>query len=712
MTVVSACVDHGSRARGERDIRMNRSAHVFGVLLLLLIAGALLVPSAEAQDRSVPRFGPLVSPDTVQTGPFDFGRLWSFAHPPLDYVEKQYRVSGGARGIQHARLGTVRLPDCSGALVSPQGLVLTAARCVAGAGGDEQQEEGAAFYAEDQQDEQPLETLFAERVVEVRDVTGQVDSLVAEAGSAEQDTSVASAAAVQLQRRLQAEAPDQQSVDVVREAGGERYVAYYYQRYDDVRLVFRPDPQVQAGVQEMLTYPQHTWGVAVLRIYEDGTPLSTDTHFELRPQGARPGDAVFAVGFPGDTYRAETYQQLAFRRDVTHPDHVARLDNWTTHVQHVMDTTATRSLWRQRFREGQGALKRTRAQLESLQNRYVMTRLQRRDEALRREEGTRASQVMEELETLQAEKREYVDRYQAFSFLLHPEYSSATLQRALHAYQAMNDARSRSEASGSPLQAVSAQPPALDKALLADHLHRLQTHLAVDSALGERLAQVNADEIVENSVLSEPEAAQTAFRNREVPSDDPAIALMAAVHEEYAAFRDDWTELQSREQRLTDRLSSIRHRSLRRPVHLPRSRALRLADGRIQGYSYNGTLAPPFTTFYGLYGHHSAPGEAQALPERWQDPANALDRSTPLTTVASTDLGAGEYGGPLLNSSLQLVGIVVDGNVQSAAGTFLFLPRRMRSVSIDIRGVLEGLSDVYEAEALVQEMTTDSVSRR
>jgi hypothetical protein len=78
--------------------------------------------------------------------------------------------------------------------------------------------------------------------------------------------------------------------------------------------------------------------------------------------------------------------------------------------------------------------------------------------------------------------------------------------------------------------------------------------------------------------------------------------------------------------------------------------------------------------------------------------------------VSSTDLGGGAYGGPLLNSSLQLVGIVADGNVQSAAGDFLFLPRRMRTVSVDVRGVLEGLSSVYNAEALVQEMTGESVS--
>jgi hypothetical protein len=394
---------------------------------------------------------------------------------------------------------------------------------------------------------------------------------------------------------------------------------------------------------------------------------------------------------------------------VAHPDQVARLESWTTHLQQYVDTTTTPSPWTHRLREDQLALKRTRAQLESLQNAYVMTRLQRQDEAVRQAEDA-APQLMDELEALQKEKRTVADRYRAFSFLLHPAYSSATLRRALRAYEAMNDGASASAETS--VQVVPSQPSALDAALLSAHLDRLRTHLPADSALTRALEPVDAAEVVQNSVLSSPEAAQTALENRTIPDDDPALALVDAFYDQYAAFTEEWKPLQAREQRRTDRLAQIRHRSVERPIALPESRALRIADGRIQGYPYNGTVAPPFTTFYGLYGQNissSAP-EGSRLPERWRTPSSAFDRSTPLTTVSNTDLGGGEYGGPLLNSSLQLVGIVVDGNVQSAAGEFLFLPRRMRAVSVDVRGVLEGLSSVYGAEALVQEMTEGSVS--
>ncbi len=688
-------------------------ARVFGLLVLLLVGGHSLVPSAEAQDRSVPRFGPLVSPDTVQTGPFDLGRLWSFARPPFDYFSERYQVSTDERGLQHARLGTVRFPGCSGALVSPQGLVLTAARCVrAGTGPDSLHT--SSFYAEQQRDELELEGMPVERVMEVRDVTARVESLLTEDAGGEGDSSGTWRQAVeQVRRQLQGEAPDDHTVDVVRESGGMRYVAYYARRYEDVRLVFLPDPEVRVGAKmdDVLTYPQYTWDVAALRIYEDGMPLSTDTHFELRSQGARPGDAVFSVGYPDDTRRVETHHQIGFRRDVEYPDRRERLEAWTTHLKQYVDTAATHSGWAHRLATEQSTLKRVRAQLESLGSSYVTARLQRRDAEVRNE-SSRASEIMDELEALQTKKRTYAESYRAFSFLLHPSYSSATLRRALRAYGAMNDIPN--ESSGTRVEAVPAQPPALDAALLADHLEQMQAHVEDDSALVYTLDEFDAAAVVQNSVLSTPDEAQRALQNRQIPDDDPAIRIIASLYDRYAAFKDAWTTLRAQERALTDDLAEIRHRRVDRPVTLPQSRSLRISDGRIQGYPYNGTVAPPFTTFYGLYSRHLSPSSSQEdpLPRRWRTPSSTFDRATPLTTVSTTDLGSGAYGGPLLNASLQLVGIVVDGNVQSAAGDVLFLPRRMRAVSVDVRGVLEGLSSIYGAESLVQEMTRGSVSEQ
>ncbi len=684
---------------------------VLGVCFVVLGLSSAAVGSTEAQDRGVPRFGSLVDSDTVVAGSFDRGRLWSLAQPPLDYFEDQYGVRADERGLRHARLGTVRLPECSGALVSPNGLVLTAARCVRSFRmGDTDSARAASFYAETREQERSLSGLYAERVVDVRDVTTQVDS-VQEAGQP------------RVQEQMQQKAPDDHRVEVVPEGGGTRFVAYTYRRIEDVRLAFMPDRDVtvHGRLGETLTYPQHAWDVAVLRLYTDDGPLQTPRHLELRTQGARPGDAVFAVAHPPSVQRAETHDQLAFHRDVQLPVRVAALDAWTTRLQRYVDSASAPGVWADRRGEARSASRQSRARLESLQNDYLRARLRKRDENLQQDVAAdsalhdKVRGLFERLAALQSEKRAYADQYRAFWLLLHPEYSSSTLRRALLAYRMQKEENTSSNSElETALQSVPSQPMALDAAAMGAHGRRLQNHLAPDSTLARRLQALDsASSIVQASLFSDSSRTQARLQEGSVPEDDPAVELVSAFYDRYADFEAEWSSLRERERRLTDSLARVRRRAAEMPVALPQDRTPRIADGRIRGYRYNGTHAPPFTTFYGLYGQHFShrPDTTTALPSRWQSPPASFARSTLLVTAANTDLGGGAYGGPLLNTSLQLVGVVFGGNAQSAAGHYLFLPRRMRTVAADVRGVLEGLSEIYEAERLVQEMTGNPVSQ-
>ena len=679
-----------------------RSSFRLLVGLLLLLGTGLVRPElAPAQDRSVPRFGPLVGPDTVQTGPHDLGRVWSFARPPLDYLSATYDVPADERGLQFVRQNTLRLPDCSGALVSAEGLLLTAARCVRSQLSSAAPESlrTAAFLARQASAESPIDPLYAEQAIEVEDVTERVASA----------TQAPPAAAAAVQQAMAEGLPAEQRVEVVPE--GERYVAYTYRRYDDVRLVFLPDRPVTlfGAAEQRLSYPQHAWDVAALRVYHDGQPLRTPEHFELRTQGARPGDAVFAVGYPDDLARIESAEQLAFRREVTLPARRATLRAWTDHLRTYIDTATTPDpAWVDSLREGDGALKGGQAQIEALGNDYFEGRLAARDAALRRRaaettEDPDAGALLDSLAALQEEKRALADQYRAFSVLLRPAQTSSTLRRALLAYRAQQAGQ---PLSAEAVRAVPDQPAILDAARLDDHRARLQDALGDDSPIVEPVRQAPpSTALVRRSVFSDAASTLSAVGDGAFPSDDPAVQVVSALYEQYEAFADTWTRLREREAQLTDSLARARYRHVDPEIVLPRSRSPRLADGRVQGYPYNGTRAAPFTTFYGLYGAlHAGGSGASVLPDRWASPPRALARSTPLTTVSSTDL-VGAHGGPLLNASLQLVGIQTDGNVQSAAGAYLFLPERMRTVSVDVRGLLEGLASVYEADALVQELT-------
>lgn len=658
----------------------------------------------------MPRFGPMLQSDTVATRSGSLGRVWSLANLPSDVART---VRGrAADGTERQRLlrGTVRLPDCSGALVSSHGLVLTAARCLGGHRESEKRAQAAVAVQPERAD--TLAGMYVDRLVSVDDVSARIDSVRRELHQDGDRHLGLQEAIQQVERERRVEGAEMHHVDVVAEAGGERYVAYTYRRYDDVRLVFQPDPAVTAfsHLDDLLSYPQFSWDVALLRVYDDGEPLQSASHFELDEQGARPGDPVFALGYPSRTHRIETRSQHAFRRDVTLPARRAALNAWSTHLDEYVDTSAVASPgWERQLRDAQSEQKTVTARLNALRSGYVMSRLQQQEDTLRERAeaagiGEEVRETLDRLASLQEEKRTYADAYRGFSFLLRSRYRSATLARAVAAQQAIQNDRDLEPAD---LRVETDQPVAVDAALLGGHLRTLRTYAEADSTLERLRNRVGTPErIVRESVFSTPAAIQGRLDDKADLKQDPAWRVAAAITDRFVNFRDKWKSIQEEEHILLDSLSQYRHQLQEQPLTLPRSRSLRLANGRVGGYPYNGTVAPPVTTFYGLFGRFAskAGDNAATLPASWQSPAPEFRRATPLTTVADTDL-MGAYGSPLLNASLQLVGLQVDTNVQAAAGAYLFLPNRMRTVSVDSRGILDGLAHIYDADALVRELT-------
>ena len=134
--------------------------------------------------------------------------------------------------------------------------------------------------------------------------------------------------------------------------------------------------------------------------------------------------------------------------------------------------------------------------------------------------------------------------------------------------------------------------------------------------------------------------------------------------------------------------------------------SLRIADGIVEDYEYNGTLAPINTTFYGMYDHFYSYGAGSDwdLPDRWVSPPASFDLSTPLNFVSSADIIGGNSGSPVINQDLEAVGLIFDGNIESLPGDYIYLPEENRSVAVDVRGILEALEEIYGAGRIVEEL--------
>ena len=61
----------------------------------------------------------------------------------------------------------------------------------------------------------------------------------------------------------------------------------------------------------------------------------------------------------------------------------------------------------------------------------------------------------------------------------------------------------------------------------------------------------------------------------------------------------------------------------------------------------------------------------------------------------------------MLNANLEIVGLIFDGNVESLPNEYVYTDGAARAISVDARGILEVLDDMYDADRIVLELVGD-----
>lgn len=134
--------------------------------------------------------------------------------------------------------------------------------------------------------------------------------------------------------------------------------------------------------------------------------------------------------------------------------------------------------------------------------------------------------------------------------------------------------------------------------------------------------------------------------------------------------------------------------------------SLRLSDGVVKGYEFNGTLAPHYTTLYGLFARTNEFGGKHPfdVPQAWLDAEKKLDLKTPFNYVATCDIIGGNSGSPMIDKDLNVIGLVFDGNIEMLGNRFVFDDEVSRTVSVHPAIIIESLRKIYGASALADEL--------
>jgi hypothetical protein len=664
------------------------------------------------------------------------GKMWTFDAPPLEYWARRYNFRPAQAWLDHVRLSTARIPGCTASFVSSDGLIMSNHHCARGCveavtrQGEDLLTNG--FYAATSAEERACPGFVVDQLVEIADVTPQVNAAVPAGASADRAAALSGEAIEGIQDRCGASAP-KTHCEVIRMYRGGQYKLYRFRRWTEARLVFVPETQAASfgGDPDNFTYPRHDLDMSFLRVYEDGRPARMEHFYRWSANGSREGDLVFVVGNPGNTSRLQTIAQLEYLRDVQYPASLLSLNSQVAVFEQLARLSPERAT---AARNTLFYLQNSQKAITGYQSGLLDTRLLDRKRAWEREFRARVNAnpdlrrqygaAWDNLARINREQAglEVRRRYYAFgafgSRLLNyagglvrlPVETAKPDSARLPQYREGNRANIE-RMIGSPAPVDTAQ----EVRLLASWLTAMARELpATDpvrrQALGTRTPEDAARAMVQASQLTTAEQRRALLQGGAAAvaaSTDPFIQLARTIDPLSRPIIARWTALGNEEEQNDELVARALLAVFGNSVAPDATFSLRISDGEVRRYPYNGTFAQPYTTLAGLYDRsYGFAGEPPwDLTPRWQAARSRVELATPLNAVSTNDITGGNSGSPVVNRDGEIVGLIHDGNIEQLPLDFIFFETYGRSVWVDSRGIIEALRRVYDAGALADELT-------
>ncbi|MGP8174367.1 MAG: S46 family peptidase [Terracidiphilus sp.] len=659
--------------------------------------------------------------------------MWTFDNPPLKLLKAKYGFTPTQAWLDHLRLSSVRLNDGgSGSFVSPNGLLLTNHHVARG----QLQKNSTAehdylrdgFYAATPDAEMKSPDLEVNVLVGMEDVTARVQGAAKDIAD---DAKALKARDAEI-AAIEKESKDKTGLrsDVVAFYQGGEYWLYQYKAYTDVRLVFAPEQQAAfyGGDPDNFTYPRYDLDMALFRVYENGKPLHTENFLKWSAKGAAPGELIFISGHPGSTERDDTVAQLLVQRDVIGPA-------ITEYLQRRIATAQAFAA------QGPEQARLVGSLIFGLQNSlkvYIGRAEALADPAILAKKKAEEADFRQKVAANPEWQKAYGDAWDTIARVeeqIKPEIKGQLFRRAdsrlftmalqIVQYSAeikKPDGERLPQFHDAGLDALKFQllspapiPVATEKLYMAAALKLAQEKLGQNDAFVQAIVQGRDVDATVNALVDGTKLANPAVRRALLDGGEAAVAastdpmIVAArrvdpiVRETTRRIRDTFGSVLTKE---GEKLGKARFLVYGKDAYPDATFTLRLSYGTVDGYPYNGTIAPPFTTFYGLYDRAASFSNKPPFDLTPKEAAgrDKLDLSTPLDFVATGDIIGGNSGSPVVNRDGELVGVIFDGNIESLAGDFVYDGTKNRAVAVHSAGMIEGLRKLYGAGALADEL--------
>lgn len=707
----------------------------FYVLSTALIVAACATGSTEVQ--SVYYNDHL---ENIEAKRFDNGKMWTFEDAPLEYFDNTYSFKPDEKWLEKVRMSSLKFASwCSSSFVSEDGLVMTNHHCVDFIT-DRIEQDGEdifknGFYAQSLEDERKIPGVFVSQLVYIEDVTEKVQQYMDKGANEEEKANLKNEIISQITSEYTDNTGNTAKVTPLYNGG--RYSLYGYKKYNDVRAVYVAESGIglYGGDPDNFTYPRYNCDFSFVRVYdEDGKPLKTENFYKWSENGPVSGEPLFVIGRPGSTERIKTVAQYVYMRDHSVMNRAQIFGGLSDALTELMaKKTDNFDKYQQAFMMVSNSAKVYENEYEALKNNKLMARKVSFENNIK--EAVAADEKLNEkyghiwgaIADLQDEKAR-ASEYSS-TYTISPAFTSDYIIAAQKALiLARNMAKPENERPNAYLpENIDSTISAIYASIDADYgYYKLKINAGtMENNLGQNSDIYNkvfggmtgfaaADYALEHSYSDSEEELRNVIKNGYqaiLEGDDALIAYCLKAERLGADSKMKLQEISRSESVLEEELGRAVFAVYGTNIPPDATFTLRISDGIMKGYEYNGTVAPEHTTLYGLYNRYNSHDKKFPwdLPQKWIDAESKLDLSTPINFVSTHDITGGSSGSPVINKNAEIVGIAFDGNISSIAGSYLYDDEYNRMVSVHSEGIVEVLGKVYGATRIVDELRAGKI---
>lgn len=670
------------------------------------------------------------NPDTVRAQKFDMGKMWTFENPPLKYFQEEYGFTPTEQWFEKMQKSALKFGGgCSASFISEDGLIMTNHHCVRGilpsVQNDNENILKDGFYASDISKERRVPNLKVEQLLFIKDISNEIQSEMNKGKTDSEKIELREKKIEEIKTKYYQENPEL-VFKVISLYNGGKYSLYGYKVYDDIRLVFVPELSVAklGGDYDNFTYPRYGLDCAFLRAYENDKPVKTNFYFKWNLDGVVEDQPVFVVGNPGSTDRINTIAQIEFERDVRYPMMVKMLkDLYKIYEELVHKTNAEDYKLIARLYSIGNGLKVYEGTYKGLLDPYLIARKKDFEKQFRNtvtnnsDLNAKYGKIWDELVQLRTDARKTANKI--FAYTISGFYSPQYLIIASKLFglaEDLNQGKITKENFDNEIQKIypSDLNHQLQKKLTLVQLKLWKDNLSPDSEILKRLIgndDINnaAEKILSASYFTSYEKFSELIKipvDEILNSDDPFLYFVRNTKAELQQMINENKARNQREEILNQMLGEALYAVYGDAIPPDATGTLRIADGMVKGYDYNGTRAPIKTTFYGALDRFYSFDKKFPfnLPSYWENLPEEFDLSTPLNFISTNDIVGGNSGSAVLNINAEVVGLAFDGNIESLPGNFIFTTEANRTVSVSALGMIEAIRDLYKADALSNEI--------